>query len=270
MIANKTWREIRLMALTYLVILEMLAIPVILWWPDIYEDLQRSALFRNINIDVFQRIFKGVTDKDENAAYFNWIAVMLFFRSINLVSIATAIVFGTALFARERENQTLEFLLARPISRNKILWQKSWPVAIALLLPIFIVSATALYWSSTIGFGLPVWELFLVSVHAALFVLLFLAATTWLSIICRVQAHVAALVGAFAVVQIGIYLTQRIRQFSLFRLADFEWYGPILAGNTPAWQMFDPIHSHGFTTYLMVGIVFFYALAWHSLRRTEP
>ena len=270
MIAAKTWREIRYMALAYLVILELLAIPVILWWPDIYDDLQKSALFRNIKVEMFQRIFSGVTDKDENGAYFNWVAVMLFFRSTNLVGIAAAVLLGTGLFARERENHTLEFLLARPVSRTSLLWQKSWPTALVVTLPIFLVSASAIYWSSQIEFGLPAWELFLASVHASVFVLFFLAATTWLSVIVRVQAHVAAIIGAFAVVQIGIYLTQRIRQFSLFHLADFEWYGPILAGNTPAWQMFDPINSHGFTTYLLAGTVLLYFLSWRAIQRTEP
>ena len=39
MIAGKTWREIRVMALVYLLILELLAVPVILLWPDLYNDL---------------------------------------------------------------------------------------------------------------------------------------------------------------------------------------------------------------------------------------
>jgi hypothetical protein len=111
---------------------------------------------------------------------------------------------------------------------------------------------------------------FLATVHAAVFALCFLTATTWVSILLRVQAHTAAVVGAFAVVQIGVYLTQRIRQYSLFHLADFEWYGPILAGNTPAWQMFDPIRSHGYTTWLSLAALGFYGLAWRALRRAEP
>lgn len=270
MIARKTWREIWAIGLAYLLILELLAIPVLLWWPDIYADLQRSTLFQGFQVDVVKRIIEGVTNRDEDVAYLNWVAVMLFFRSTNLVGIAAAVLLGTGLFARERENQTLEFLLARPVSRGRILWSKLWPCAVTVVVPIYAVNLSALYWSDVIGFGIPVAELLLASTHAALFVLCCLTATAWLSVICRVQAHVAATIGAFVVVQIGIYLTQRIRQFSLFHVADFEWYGPILSGNTPAWQMFDPIRSHGFTTYLLVAIGVFYALAWRALRRAEP
>lgn len=257
------------MAFAYLLILELLCVPVLLLWPDIYADLQRSTLMRNLG-DWYKRIGEGVSNRDEDVAYRNWCAVMLFFRSTNLVGTAAAVLFGTGLFARERENQTFEFLLSRPVSRSSLLWQKFWPVALCVTLPIFLVNASALFWSRCIELTLPPWELFLASLHAAIFVLAFLAATTWVSIRLRVQAHVAAAVGAFAVVQVGLYLTQRIRPFTLFRLADFDWYGPILCGNTPAWQMFDPIRSHGFTTYLLLAVVLFYWLAWRTLRRAEP
>ena len=74
---------------------------------------------------------------------------------------------------------------------------------------------------------------------------------------------------ADAIVQLGIYMTQRIRTWSLFRLSDFEWYGPVLAGNTPLWQMLDPVRSHGFTTYVLLATALFYFMAWRALRRLE-
>jgi len=269
-IAGKTWREVRWMALAYLVILEALCVPVLLLWPDIYEDLQRSSLFKNLGIDFAKRILQGVTDKDEQIAYTNWAAVMLFFRSTNLVCVAAAVLFGTGLFARERENQTFEFLLSRPIARGAILWQKLWPAALCTVLPLFVVNASALYWSRHIGEQLPVAELFLATAHAAVFLLFVLTLTAWASLRLRVQAHVAAAVGAFLVLQIGVYLTQRIRGFSLFRLVDFEWYAPVLAGNTPWWQMLDPFHRHGFTSWLLLATAACLVLAWRDLRRAAP
>jgi hypothetical protein len=270
MIVGKTWREIRVMAFAYLLILELLCVPVLLLWPDIYGDLQRSALLKNLGIDWLKRIGEGVSNRDEQIAYLNWCAVMLFFRSGNLVGTAAAVLLGTGLFARERENQTFEFLLALTIGRQAPLLPKWWPCALAVTIPIYLVSASAIFWSRCIGLDLPTWELFLASTHAAAFTLLFLTATTWLSIRMRVQAHVAAAIGAFAIVQIGIYLTQRLRQYSLFHLADFEWYGPILAGNTPAWQMFDPVRSHGNTTLVLVATLLLYLAAQRALTRAEP
>lgn len=270
MIAGKTWREVRVMAFAYLLILELLCVPVLLLWPDIYADLQRSTLMRNLGIDFLKRIGEGISGRDEDVAYRNWVAVMLFFRSTNLVGTAAAVLLGTGLFARERENQTFELLLSRPVARGAILWHKTWPVLLCVVVPIYLVSASAIPWSRVLGLDLPRWELFLASTHAAVFAVAFLAATTWLSVVLRVQAHVAAAIGAIAIVQIGVYLTQRLRPYSLFRLADFEWYGPILAGNVPARQMFDPLTGDGSTTWLLLAIVLFYGLAWRALRRAEP
>lgn len=270
MIWRKTMRELWLIALAYLVILELLAVPVLLLWPEIYADLQRSTLFKSLGVDFLKRIGDAVSNSNEQIAYTNWCATMLLFRSCNLVATAAAVLIGTGLFARERENNTLEFLLARPVSRGSILFQKLWPSALIVTLPIFLVNATAIPWSWTMDLYLPVWELFLGSMHAAVFALTVLLLTSWASIALRVQAHVAAAVGAFIVLQLGVYMTQRIRPYSLFRLVDFDWYGPILCGNTPAWQMFDPINGPGNTTYLLVASVVLYFLSWRALRRTEP
>ena len=84
-------------------------------------------------------------------------------------------------------------------------------MALVVTLPLYLTSATAIPWSWHLELDLPVWELFLASTHAAAFALMVLMATIWLSIRIPVQAHVAASIGAFLVLQIGIYLTQRIR-----------------------------------------------------------
>ena len=269
MIAGKTWREIRWMTLVYVIIFEALAIPVLLLWPDLYNEFQKSTLFQSLPIHFLKRIAEGVSDKNEEIAYINWCAVMLFFRSVNLVGLAGAVLFGTALFARERETRTLEFLLARPVSRLSILWQKSWPTILAVLVPIFLVNWSAILWSSSIGYELPFREVTYASLHGASFVLMFLGFTTWLSVRCRTQAHVAFWVGGITIVMLGAYMTQRVRPYSLFRLSDFEWYSPILAGNVKLWQMFDPIRAQGFTTYVLVAAAVFYVLAWRDLRRLE-
>ena len=270
MIWRKTARELWAIALAYVLILELLAVPVILLWPDFYPDLQRSTLFKTLDIDFLKRIGEAVSDSNERTAYTSWCATMLLFRSCNLVATAAAVLIGTGLFARERENNTFEFLLARPVSRSSILMQKLWPSLLFVTLPIFVVNATAIPWSWVIDYDLPRWELFLGSLHAAVFATAVLLLTTWLSIVLRVQSHVAAVVGAFLVLQLGVYMTQRIRQYSLFRLVDFDWYGPVLAGNTKAWQMFDPINGPGNTTWLLLATALLFLLAWRSLRRAQP
>jgi ABC-type transport system involved in multi-copper enzyme maturation permease subunit len=270
MIAAKTWREIRFMALVYALLLLLLDVPVILLWPDLYDELRNSSLVRNLPFSLGDSIGKGITDPQEEIAYRNWIALMLFFRAVNLLGIAASVLMGTALFARERETQTLEFLLTRTVSRGRILWQKSWPTVLCVAVPIFAVNSSAVYGSHRVEMDLPWGPLLLASLHGCLFVLAILALTTFVSVLSRVQAHVAFWVGGLVVLQIGIYLIPRWRKWSLFRLSDFDWYGPILAGNVGLADMFDPIAGRGYSTWALLAIVLFYGLAWRALRRLEP
>ena len=270
MIAGKTWREIRLMALVYAALLVLLDAPVIMLWPDLYDELRTSSLVRNLPFDLGSSIGKGITDPQEEIAYRNWIAAMLYFRAVYLLGIAASVLMGTALFARERETQTLEFLLTRTVSRGRILWEKCWPTVVCVAVPIFAVNWSAVFMSRSIEMDLPWGPLTLASLHGCLFVLAILAFTTFVSVLCRVQAHVAFWVGGIVVMQIGIYLVPRLRRWSLFRLSDFDCYGPILAGNVGLDRMFDPIQDAGYSAWLLLAIVLFYGLAWRALRRLEP
>ncbi len=269
MIARKTFREVWLMTLVYALMMVILQVPVILMWPELYDDLKKSALLRNAGFDFLQRIGAGVTDHQETIAYRNWIAVMLFLRSVNLLGIAASVLLGTALFARERETQTLEFLLTRPVSRGAVLWQKSWPVILCVVCPIFVVNTSAILWSWQIEMDLPLAPLTLANLHGSLFVLAILAMTTFVSVKCRVQAHVAFWVGGIVVLQLGLYLIPRVRRFSLFRLSDFDWYGPILAGNIGLPEMFVPGIGPAHSLWLLLATLVFYGLAWRALRNLE-
>lgn len=269
MIARKTWREVRTMTLVYVLMLSFLAAPIILLWPEVYGDLKKSALLRNMGFDFLQRIGAGITDRQEDVAYRNWIAVMLYFRSVNLLGIAASVLLGTALFARERETQTMEFLLSRPVTAGAILSGKLWPTALCVLVPIWAVNLLAIPLSWTIELDLPLWPMVLANLHGCLFVFAVLCLTVYVSIRCRLQAHVAFWVGGIVVLQIGIYLIPRLRPFSLFRLSDFDWYGPILAGNIGLLQMFVPGYGPAHSLWLALFCGAMLALSLRALRSLE-
>lgn len=270
MIAGKTWREVRTMTAVYLLILELMLVPAILLWPDLYADLQRSGFLRRVPVTWLRHIGEGIADRDQDLAYLHWLALQLFFKGVNLAGLACAVLLGTSLFAREREASTLEFLLARPVARGKILWQKAWPTALASIVPVFLANWSAIWWSHTIEQPVPFWPLTLCCLHSALFVLFFLAWTTLASVLCRVQAHVAFWVGGLSILQMGVYLIPTLRQTSIFRLSDYDWYAPILVGTRGLQEMFDPFGGPGLSTWLLAGTALAYGLALAALRRLEP
>jgi ABC-2 type transport system permease protein len=231
-IVRKTWREVRMMALAYALILELLLVPAVLLWPSLRDEGALSTMQRLMPADFLARMFENMTGGD-NAAYRAYMAVQMFFKGVNIVGIAGAVLLGTGMIARERENQTLEFLLARPVGRARILWSKFWVVALVLVVPVFLTSWSAVPLSLLIGEELPFGVVTLASLHSSVFVLSFLALTCLVSVRVRTQVHVAFVVGAVVILQVAAFFIQKVRVASVFRLSDFEVYGPILAGNVP-------------------------------------
>lgn len=262
MIALKTWREIRMMALVYLIILELMLVPAVLLWPTLYEDLQRSALLSSLP-GFLQRMGNAMRDSNESFAFRSYMAVQMFFKGVNVAGIACAVLLGTAIVARERENQTLEFLLARPISRARILWSKYWVTAVAILIPIYVSSWSAIPLASHIGWDLPIGEVTLGAFHSSAFVMLFLTFTCLFSVLCRSQVHVAFIVGGLTIVQVCLYFIQSIRRYSLFRLSDFDIYGPVLAGNVRFGELFLDT-----TVWILIAVVVLYFATDRVFRRT--
>lgn len=228
MIAAKTWREIRVMVFAYTLILEVMLLPAIWLWPTLRNEAM--ALARIVPADFLKRMFEQISSGSETA-YSAYMAVQMFFKGTNIIGIACAVLIGTGLIARERENQTLEFLLSRPVSRAHVLWSKFWVSAVAIVVPIVLTSWTAIPLSGLVEEDLSFSAVTLAALQASAFALAFLAFTLLFSVLMKAQVHVAFVVGAVIIVEVAIYFVQQIRTVSLFRLSDFDVYGPILAGN---------------------------------------
>jgi len=255
-VAAKTWRETRVVALAYLVILEIGVVAAVTMWPNLKAEA--AAIGRLFPAKFLQRMFSAISDPNQALAFNAYMAAQLFFKGTNIVALAFGVLLGTGMVARERENQTLEFLLARPISRSHVLRSKFAVVALAMLLPIFITSMSAVPLSWFVEEALDPWRVLAASLHAAAFALLFLTATTVASVVCRSQVHVAAAVGAFIIVQVVVFFVQVIRVASIFRLADFDVFGPLMMGQAPFRDVFL-----GSTVWLLLGAA---ALYWFADR----
>ncbi len=263
MIARKTWREIRVMAFGYTLILELLLIPAILLWPTLRTEM--DALARMMPIQSFRDMILAIGSEDESVGYSSYMAVQMFFKGTNIVGIAGAVLLGTALIARERENHTLEFLLARPVSRTRILLSKISVVTVALVVPIFLTSWTAIPLSWLIEENLPFAEVTLASFHASMFIVLFAALTCLCSVLANSQAHTAFMVGGVVIFQVAIYFIQEIRVASIFRVSDWEVYGPTLLGNESFYSLFFEQ-----TLWLILGSIGLIGIALLKFRRATP
>lgn len=262
MIAGKTWREIRGMGCAYALILEVMLVPAVLLWPNLRRG--GSALVEMMPAEFLKRMTAAFMGPNDETAYRAYMAVQMFFKGVNIMAVAAAVLLGTGLIARERENQTLEFLLARPVSRSRILWSKFWVTALVVVVPIFLTSWTAIPLSRvpSVDQSLSFAAITLCCVHASAFALAVLALTTFVSVLARAQVVTAFWIGAFIVLQVAVYFVQEIRVVSLFRLSDFEIYGPIMADNVVAKELLL-----GTTSWLVAAAALTYLAADRAFRR---
>ena len=191
-----------------------------------------------------------------DAAFNTYMAIQMFFKAINIIGVACACLFGTALIARERENQTLEFLLSRPVSRSRALFSKFAVCGAAIVVPIFLTSWTAIPLSAYYGENLSFGAVTLGAAYGSLFCLLFLALNAVFSVRLRTQIDVAFIVGSVIVFEVCLYFVPEIRLYSLFRLSDYEVYSPILAGNR---SVTDLLFGTGGWLLLGTGLAYFAA-----------
>jgi ABC-2 type transport system permease protein len=267
-ISQKTWLEIRGMTLVYFLLLEILLIATLQYWPQIREALEKNTgVFVNLMPgDFLKRIVRGMANKSPDFAYRAYIATEQFFRSVNIIGISAAVLLGTGTIARERENGTLEFLLSRPIKRSAILWSKTWCLMLAVTLPIFLSSATIIPITKMLGFPYQLeWgPIFLASFHGCLFVLVFLLIAIAASTLFRAQVHVAFFVGGLIVTEVGVYFIKGLRQTSVFMLSDFDIYMPILVGNRSALDVFLK-----WDLWLILAIVLIYSFTLRRFKKMD-
>ena len=110
---------------------------------------------------------------------------------------------------------------------------------------------------------LPFAEVTLAATHNVAFIWLILAMTTLFSVLGRSQVQVAFWTGAVIIFQSAIYLIQEVRVASLFRLSDFEIYGPVMAGNLGLEDLFLSR-----TVWLLLATAILYGIADRLFRRT--
>ncbi len=242
MIAKKTFRETLGVQVAYLLILEAMIFGAILWWGDLRDVLAEisklgflGVLGKLIPFDFLKKPFLALVDPERR--YTSYIALQHFFKGINIMGIAAALLLGTFVIAKERENGTLELLLSLPISRTRILLEKTLVIAAGLVAGVFISSVSMIPMSTVAGEQLPFLPVILCSVHASIIVLFFFSLTILASTFFKTQASVAFAVGIIIAIEFAQYFIQVARNWSFFKLSDFDVYYPILSGNTglPVW-----------------------------------
>ncbi len=244
-IVKKTWKEMRALTLLYLMLLSLLLFLALIYWPESREIfVKKGKLYSAIApTDSLKKFFWDVAAPyAEKAAYAAYVAIQHFYKGINIVGIATAVLLGTGTIAKERERGSFEFLTSRPISRDKILFSITGVLTLCLIVPIFITSMAIAWLAPISGQSLPLHGLVHGAIHSSLFVELILLLTLFFSVLMKTQVQVATSIGAFVIFQVGIFFITGVRKVSLFKLTDYEAYQAMIPGNVEYSRLFWSTH----------------------------
>ncbi len=192
-------RESRLTFLVTAVLLILLATWVCLAYPSFRDS------FADVDLPDFYESFLGeagsITTPEGfiTAEWFSWVPALL---------AAVAIALGTAAIAGEERDGTLELTLAMPVSRSRVLIQKTAALATGLVATVVVVFPAFLIAMPLGDISIPAGRIAAALGLTALLALNFLALALWLSALLpsrRVAAVAAAgvLVGSYFINTLG-------------------------------------------------------------------
>lgn len=227
MLARQFFRENALLALGYLLLLQIAQLPAILFWPDFRDNI--PALTKMVPFAALQRIMDSIAQ----GAYWPYFCMQQYFKGCSLFGLAAAAILGSGLVAREPDQGTAEFLLSRPVTRRRILLTR-WAVGAAFVtLPILLTSLGGLLLSPLVDETLPLGPVLVAAIYMALFVLMLFTFTVWMSAGFDHQMRAGTILIGFMLLQFAFYLMKTVNHYSLFYPVDVDHLLPIAAGEIP-------------------------------------
>jgi ABC-2 type transport system permease protein len=207
-------RSIVLRGLAFSVVLEVLLVPAILFWPSFRDNVASLQLMMPF------KAARELLDQFAQTGAAGYICGQQFFKACNTLGTAAAVFFAAGAVAGEAHRGTLELWLSRPISRRRILLERWLSGALALVLPVFLTTATIPWLATFVDEHLPLYPLLLCAAHQSALLLAIYSATFFFSTVGSNPLGIGFAMLLFSIFQFAIYLIEKVTHFSLFRLAD--------------------------------------------------
>ena len=216
-----------LILIGYVVVLEAALVAAILYWPRFRDNTPQIA--KLVPFDSLQTLLEAV----EIDGYWPYLAIQQWFKGCSLFGLAAAAFLTSGLVARDVDQKTAEFLLARPISRSRIFLTR-WAASSAMvILPVYATSCTAVWLSTFVDEHVGWWEVLASSTFISLFLMMLVTLTAMLSAMCSHQMRAGILLIGFILLNFAFYLVQGLDQISIFKAIDVTAFMRIKSGDPP-------------------------------------
>ena len=205
-------------AVGYGILLELMLAAAVLFWPNFRDNI--GALKLMAPLPVLKEMV-DVLAQGGVAAYING---QHFFKGVNTMGAAAAVLFACGAVAGEVHRGTFEIWLARPLSRRRLLAERWLFGALAVCVPVFATSATIPWLCTFVDERMDLGLLMLASVHQSLFLLGIYGATFLWSTCGKDPTKIAFAMLFLVTFEFGLYMVKTVTHYSIFRLTDVEAY----------------------------------------------
>ncbi|MEO2237246.1 MAG: ABC transporter permease subunit [Candidatus Poseidoniia archaeon] len=201
----------------FFIVLEAMLVAAILFWPSFVENI---ASLKKLAAPM-PMLGKMVSQLEEGgvAAY---VVGQHYFKGCNTLGTAAAVLFAMGAVAGEVHRGTLELWLSRPVSRWRLLSERYFGGLAAVLVPLFISSATVPMLLQTVDESMGMGALMLCSVHMSLFLGAIYSVTFLLSAMGSQPTRIAFVMLFFNIFEFATYMVKDITHYSMYRLAYIE------------------------------------------------
>jgi ABC-2 type transport system permease protein len=208
-------RALFVFALAYALLLEAMLAAAILFWPEFAANLT-SLRSMTESVPIAGDLM-GHVEREGFPAY---VLVQHFFKGCSTLGVAAAVLFAAPAIAGEAHRGTLELVLARPVSRTRILLERYGAGALAVVVPVFLTTLSVPW----LGARVEEYEAYApylrAATHQALFLLALYSLTFLGSCLGSNPNKLALGVLFLAVFEFALYMVKRVTHTSLFRLCD--------------------------------------------------
>lgn len=200
--------------LLYAIVLEALLAGAILYWPQLGGSLGALRVLAPMEM------LRDMIDSMERSGIAAYVHLQHFFKGCHSLGGLVAVLFAAFAIAGEAWRGTLEILLARPLSRRRILLERWSFGALALVLPVLATTATIPALLRHVGESMELGPLMLAAVHESLFLLAIYSATFLASCLSDKPLAIVFVALVLSLFEFSIYLVKVMTHWSVFRLAD--------------------------------------------------
>ena len=203
-------------ASAYTVILELMLVAAILFFPNFEENIEPLRMMAGISA------LKGIMTQMEEGGVEAYVVGQQFFKGCNTLGTAAAVLLASGAVAGEVHRGTFELWLSRPYSRTRLLNERYFAGAMAVILPVFLTSATIPALCAHIGEEVELAPMMLCAVHESALLLAIYSLAFFLSAIGSNPMHIALGLLFLFLFSFAIYMIEVVTHYSIYRWTDIE------------------------------------------------